>query len=240
MLEGSDTAGKFVYTRSERARTTLRRLALIAVLGVLLGFVMQALVIAARLLGGGAFPGLTVVADLVQTVTWSVLVCTGVAIGVSVGKARKALAGIIAFFLAPLSLVVAKAGQKAMLSIIGALEQPAVLSLATIGLVRAFEYGLLAWLLTRLTERDIVRPVLYIAIGAVIGLSFGAVLFWLSYTAALAAGSQMTTPQILGLLVNEVGSPAGCAFLIYIGQLASYSFTVYEKNQPTASPPAGS
>lgn len=241
MLGNSDAGQKSMHHRARQARATIQRLALIAVLGVVLGFVMQGLVIAARLLGGGALPGIAVIADLVQTVTWSVLVCTGVAIGVSVGKARKALAGFIGFFFAPLALAVAKAGQKAMLTVIGALEQPAALSLTAIGLVRAFEYGLLAWLLMLLTEKEIIRPAPYVAVGAAIGVVFGSVLFWLTYTAALANDEQMTTPQILGMLVNEVGAPAGCAFLIYIGQLASYSFTVYKKHQPTIqTPSAGS
>ncbi|UXN75084.1 hypothetical protein N8D56_09275 [Devosia sp. A8/3-2] len=79
-------------------------------------------------MGGGAFPGVSIFADSVQTVTWSVLVCTGVAIGVTVSKARKAPAGLMGLLFAPLALAVAKAGQKAMLALIGALEQPAALS----------------------------------------------------------------------------------------------------------------
>lgn len=106
--------------------------------------------------------------------------------------------------------------------------------------MRAVQYGLLAWLLTRLTESQIVRPAPYVSIGAAIGIGFGGLLFWLTYTAAQANGVPMTTAQIFGMLVNEIGAPAGCALLIYIGQLASYNFTVYEKHQPAGSPPAGS
>jgi hypothetical protein len=240
MVEGSDGKERTILLDPNQARVTIRRLALIAILGVGLGFVMQALVIAARLLGGGAFPGITIFADLVQTVTWSVLVCTGVAIGVSVSKARKALAGLMGMLFAPLALAVAKAGQKAMLALIGAIEQPAALSLATVGVVRAFEYGLLAWLLALLTEKEVIRPGPYLGIGAAIGVTFGSILFWLTYSATIAEGAQLAMPQILGMLVNEIGAPAGCAFLIYIGQLAGHSFTVLQKHRPTTPTAAGS
>jgi hypothetical protein len=236
-MEHSDAERKTAPVSGHEARTTLNRLALIALLAVGLGFVMQALVILARLLGGGAFPGITLIADLVQTVTWSVIVCAGVAIGVSVSKARKALAGLMGLLFAPLALAVAKASQRAMLALIGAIEQPAALSLATVGVVRALEYGLLAWLLAILTEKEIVRPGPYLATGAAIGLSFGSVLFWLTWRASLVDGAEIALPQILGMLVNEIGAPAGCALLIYIGQLAGHSFSIYKKQQPVPAKP---
>lgn len=240
MVEGSDGKQRTTLPDANQARATIRTLALIALLGVGLGFVMQALIIAARLVGGAAFPGVSIFADLVQTVTWSVLVCTGVAIGVTVSKARKALAGLMGLLFAPLALAVAKAGQKAMLALIGAIEQPAALSLATIGIVRAFEYGLLAWFLALLTEKEVIRPGPYLGIGAAIGITFGSVLFWLTYSATLAENAELGTPQILGMLVNEVGAPAGCAFVIYLGQLASQSSSVLKKHQPATSTTAGS
>jgi len=244
LVKDSDSKRNSAPASGHEARVTLNRIALIALLAVGLGFVMQALVIVARLLGGGAFPGITLLADLAQTVTWSVIVCAGVAIGVSVSKARKALAGLMGLLFAPLALALAKASQRAMLAVIGVLEQPAALSLATVGVVRAFEYGLLAWLLAILTEKEVVRPGPYIGTGAAIGVSFGSVLFWLTWQASLAEGVEIALPQILGMIVNEIGAPAGCALLIYIGQLAGHSFSIYKKHQPATQaagpqPPAG-
>ena len=57
---------------------TMRRIVSIAWLAILLGFAMQGLVLSARVSAGGQVPGARFVADLVQGITWSVLVCFGV------------------------------------------------------------------------------------------------------------------------------------------------------------------
>ena len=77
---------------AQRASRAIRSIAFVAIAAIGLGFLMQGLIVLARLLAGGALPGAGLVADLASTVSWSVLVCTGVAIGVSLGKARAALA----------------------------------------------------------------------------------------------------------------------------------------------------
>lgn len=112
--------------------------------------------------------------ELAGSVAWSVIVCTGVAIGVSVGKARAALAGAIGMLFAPLALAGAKAAQKVMASLVEATVQPAVFSLATLSVVRALEYGLLAWMLTLLTERKAVRLMPYLLAGAGVGIASAA------------------------------------------------------------------
>lgn len=146
-------------------------------------------------------------ADVANSVTWSFFVCTGVAIGVSIGKARKALAGLIGFLFAPIAIAAAKAMQKAVIVAIDAVESVALLPVTTLGLVRAVEYGLLAWLLTVMTEREIARPLPYLGIGTGIGLFFGIALALLTRASALAAGTDLTAQQLAGTLMNEIGSP---------------------------------
>jgi hypothetical protein len=239
MPEGNDTVAVTPHPRAQRAQSLIQQLALVALLGVCLGFIMQAVVIIARILGGGVFPGATLLADIVQTVTWSWLVCTGVTIGVAVGKGRKALAGLVGLLFAPVALAAAKAAQRAVLAIIEAIEQPATVPLATAGVVRAIEYGLLAYLLARLTERRVLRPRRYIATGLAIGLSFGVVLVWLTYRSMELVGKAPTTAQLLGLVANEIGTPTGCAIIIYVAQLASYSARVYSRHATDSEPRGG-
>jgi hypothetical protein len=184
--------------------------------------------VTARLLAGGAFPGIAGLADVANGVTWSFFVCTGVAIGVSIGKARKALAGLIGFLFAPIAIAAAKAMQKAVIVAIDAVETVAVLPVTTLGLVRAIEYGVLAWVLAVLAEREVARPLPYLGVGTGVGLVFGISLALLTRASALAAGNDLTAPQIAGTLMNEVGSPIGCAFLIFIGQLVSRNFKIYK------------
>lgn len=238
MLEGTELSDVPLHPRAQRARSLIHQLALVAFLGVCLGFIMQAVVIIARILGGGVFPAATLLADLAQTVTWSWLVCTGVTIGVSVGKGRKALAGLIGLLFGPLALAIAKAAQRAILSVSDAIEQPTTVSLATIGVVRAVEYGLLAYLLARLTERRFMRPRHYIVTGLAIGLSFGVLLIWLTYRSMQLTGATPTTAQLLGMVATEIGTPTGCAIIIYVGQLATYSARVYARYPSKPQPPA--
>jgi hypothetical protein len=221
-------ASAALHPKALRAQGELRSIALVALLAIGLGLVMQVLIVTARLLAGGAIPGIAGLADLANGVTWSFFVCTGVAIGVSIGKARKALAGLIGFLFAPIAIAAAKAMQKAVLVAIDAVERAALLPVTTLGLVRAIEYGLLAWLLAVMAEREVARPLPYLGIGTAVGVVFGVTLALLTRASAMAAGTDLTAPQIAGTLMNEIGSPIGCAFLIFIGQLVSRNFRIYK------------
>jgi len=215
----------------QQASQAIRRVAVIALMAVALGFVMQGLILATKLTAGGTFPGMLVFLDLAQGVSWSVVVCTGVGIGTTLAKARAALAGFIAMIFAPVGVAVAKASQKIVAGLIGAAEQPAMLSLATISVLRAVEYGLLGWLLAVLAQKDVARALPYLAIGAAIGVFFGGSIAALGYQAALINGTALKAPQIAASLVNEIGSPLGCALLIYLGQVVTRSYKAFSAYQ---------
>jgi hypothetical protein len=215
-----------------QAQRALRHLALIAILGIGLGLFMQALIVTARLLSGGILPSAAIVADISQSVTWSALVCTGVAIGMSIGKARHALAGIVAGLFAPLALATAKGAQKFVLALIDVVEQPTLLSVQTLGLVRAVEYGLLAWLLTLLSERKNRRLLAYAGIGALVAAIFGGGVSAFTLNAQFAADKPPSLPGILSLLINELGAPIGCALVIYVGQLVAINARIYARGAP--------
>jgi hypothetical protein len=88
-----------VSPEAHRAREAISLVATVAVLAIGLGLFMQALVVVLRLADGVVGAEAKVIAELMGSVTWSVIVCTGVAIGMSIGKARVVLAGGIALFL---------------------------------------------------------------------------------------------------------------------------------------------
>lgn len=210
-----------------QARVEIERIATIAILAVGFGFAMQALVLATRLLAGGTAPEKVFVADLTQGVTWSLFVCTGVAIGVAVGRARKFLAGIFGLVFAPLGIAAAKASQKAVTALTNAVDKPDLVPLVTLGSVRAVEYGLLAWLLAILAEKEIARPGPYLGVGAITGVVFGGLLVFLSTT---TGATPPTTAQLAGMIVNEVGFPIGCALLIFLGQLVARNLVIYKRH----------
>lgn len=231
-----------VSATTQQSQDLIRTTANVALLAIVLGLVMQVLVIAVRLAGGASFPGVAVIAEAMQSVTWSLFVCVGVSIATSVSKARKALAGLLGFVFAPLGLAAAKAVQRATLSLLDAIEQPVLMPVITLGTVRAIEYGLLAWILTTLAEREIRRPGPYLLTGGAIGLVGGIILTALTQRAAIAEGTPLGIGQIAGTLVSEIGSPLGCALVILVGQIlpqhakALAGVAAGKKTSPDAGP----
>lgn len=201
----------------ERAQLAIKRLALISVLAIALGFTMQGLILATKLASGGLFSGALFLGDLAQGVTWSFFVCTGVGIGISLSKARAVMAGLISMIFAPIAVAAAKSSQKVMTGLIGAADQPAVLSLATISILRAIQYCILGWLLATLARKGIERPLPYFAAGSAVGVFFGGTIAALTYHAALTNGLTPGLPKIASSIVNEVLAPIGCAMVIYFG-----------------------
>ena len=198
------------------AAHALRRVATVALLSILLGLAVQAAILAVRLTGRP--PGTDLLVDLAAGVTWSALVCTGVALGLAIARGQPLLSGLLALCVAPAALGVAKASQKVMTGWLGAAEKEAVLSLGTVSILRALEYALLGWLLGRLVLRGHARPWPYLGAGAAAGLTFGAGIVALSLRAVRVGGEAMGPPALAALVINEMVFPVGCALVIFLGQ----------------------
>lgn len=196
----------------------VRRLAFASLLAVALGFVMQGLILGAKLTAGGSFPGILLLVDLAQGVTWAFFVCAGVSIGTALTRGRTMLAGVIAALFAPLALAFAKSAQKVMAQIIGAATEPGLLPLTTVGIFRAIEYGVLGWILAMLVQKQETRAWPYLGTGAAAGLLLGGTFVWLTLDAAAAVGNQTAPAQIAAMVVNEVFFPIGCTLVIYVSQ----------------------
>jgi hypothetical protein len=201
------------------AEKALRLIAIIAVLSIGLGFVMQGSIVLIKMAGGGAFPGLQLLVDITQGVTWSFLVCAGVGIGTTVMKARPVIVGLIGFICAPIGMAAAKGAQKGMAALIGSPGGTAVLSLSVIASLRAVEYAVLAWILATLVRKGTAGGASYIGAGAATGVVFGSGIAMLTFVTAGDKGITLALPQILATVFNEVGFPIGCAIVIYISQV---------------------
>src|SRR4028118_604760 len=120
------------------------RLFRVAWLAILLGFAMEALLLLFTA-GFGIFPGLKpVAADLVRQVSWSTIVCVGLALGTAVSKARAPLMGVLGLLAAPVAFTVSRSvhqGAVKTLEIAGSGgDAPPVLLLAVL---KAVEYACL-------------------------------------------------------------------------------------------------
>lgn len=81
-------------------------------LAILLGFAMEALLLLFAA-GFGIVPGLgSTVSDLAGKVTWSTLVCAGLALGTAASKARAPLMGLLGLLAAPLAFHASRALQQ--------------------------------------------------------------------------------------------------------------------------------
>jgi hypothetical protein len=220
---------------TDQASALVRRIAYLALLSITLGFAIQGLILAAKLWGGTMPTTSTVIADVTNGVTWSLLVCVGVGIVTSVSKARPLVAGLVSLLVAPLAVAAAKFSQKVMGGLVSAAEQEAMLSLSAISSLRAVEYGVLGWMLARLVQKSEIRASRYFGTGALIGLVFGGAIAWIGYQAGLSKGLQPGTVQIVASLINEVLFPVGCSAVIYAGQLVGRSARLIEKAKAAAA-----
>lgn len=193
----------------------LYRLATIAWMAIVLGLVIQALILAGKLASGGSFPGPSILADMAQGVTWSLIVCLGVGIGAMVMRASLTLAGFIGFVAAPLGLGAAKGVQQGINQLIDTPQSAVSVALLVVAAIKAFEYGFLTYRLTGMVreQRGHLRPYLVLGLGT--GAVFGGLIVLVTWQFTRLAGSSLALPGLVGLGINELLFPAGCALVIF-------------------------
>lgn len=194
---------------------TLQRILKAAWLAIIAGLVLQTLVLVAKLMADGPFPGMRLVVDVAGGVTWAVLVCAGVALGASAAKARSAMMGILGLMSAPAAFAATKGVQKGVAEVLGLPADQITPLVYMIGAARTVEYAVLGiglgWLLLK-SDRGWKS---YAALGLAVGVVFGGIILALTL-----ARSSPPTPAIAGIAVNEIVFPAMCAVIIYLVSLA--------------------
>ena len=189
----------------------------VAWLAILLGLAMEGvlLVLAAGLTN---IPEAKVVArDLVEKVSWSFVVCTGLAVGTAVpaGKGREGAMGLAGLLAAPLAFTIARTlhrgvGEALDLAAAGA-SSPSPFFLA---LIKAVEYGFLGAALGWLGRRPSAGVGSHIAVGLAAGVVFGGAIV----TLAAWAIPQPPAASLLSTGVNELLFPVGCALAIFVAE----------------------
>ena len=126
----------------------------VAWLAILLGMAMEAILLLLSA-GLGDLLGLgSIVADLAQNVSWSVLVCLGLSVGTAVRSARVPVMGILGFLAAPAAFEISRVVHK------GAIQALAIsgsagddLSPFLLALIKGLEYGCLGLALGWVSQR---------------------------------------------------------------------------------------
>jgi hypothetical protein len=200
----------------------------VAWLAILLGLLLQlALLVAAA--GFGTFAGLgPLVAETARNVGWSVLVCTGVAVGRVAAKGRPPLMGIAGLLAAPLALTIANTIQK---GIAAALDLPQAAGAASLWvlMLKAAEYGCLAAALGWIGRRAWAGAPAYGAVGLLAGIVFGGAAL---VVVAQSAPTPLSTAALMVKGVNELVFPVGCALVIFAAEVLEKRVRTRHIQQP--------
>jgi hypothetical protein len=200
----------------------------VAWLAILLGLLLQlALLLAAA--GFGIFAGLRpLVAETARSVGWSVLVCTGVAVGRVAAKGRPPLMGIAGLLAAPLALTAANTIQK---GIAAALSVPGVAGPAPLWVLvlKAAEYGCLAAALGWIGRRAWAGAPAYAAVGLLAGIVFGGAAL---VVVAQSAPTPLSPAALVAKGVNELVFPVGCALVIFTAEVLGRRASPRRTQQP--------
>ena len=188
----------------------------VAWLAIALGILLQlALLLVAAGLGPVAGPR-PLLAETFRTVTWSVLVCVGVALGRVAAKGRVPLEGATGLLAAPLALTAANTLQKGVaeaLNVVGVPAGPAPLWVLAL---KAVEYACLGLALGWVGRRAPSSALGHLAAGLVTGVVFGGVFLALVIQ---SAPTPLSTPSLLARGVNELLFPVGCALVVFIAEV---------------------
>ena len=193
-------------TSPDLGRTLLR----VAWLAIALGLAMEALLL---LLGSrfGELLGVkSIVADLAKNLSWSVFVCTGLAVGTAASQARAPAMGLMGLLAAPAAFEVSRVvheGTLEALDISGSGDTSPVL----VAVIKGFEYGCLGLAVGWLGRRPWGGAAAHAAAGLAVGLVFGGAIVLLT----VPSGAQMSVADLVLRGVNEVLFPLGCSLVLY-------------------------
>lgn len=184
-------------------------------LSIVLGLIMHGLTLAAAVLAGGKLQSVAeFLRDITQKVSWSSLVCAGLALGNAVTKTRPVWTGAIGLLAAPLAFIIARVLHK---SAAAALNVASPDSMSTgvfviVLLIRAAEYAALGYAAAWLGERAWAKLRHFALAGLATGVLFGFSLVGVLYA---NANPEMPRPKVAAQSVNELFFPIGCALVLY-------------------------
>lgn len=188
----------------------------VAWMAILLGFAMEALLLLVATGFFGDVPSLgPLLADLLKNVSWSVVVCSGLALGQTISRIKVAAMGVLGMLAAPLAFEVARVLHKGTLQALVATGETsggsAEVSPVLLALVKGVEYGCLGLAVAWIGGRRWGGLLAHVGVGLATGVLFGGVI--LAMTSA--AIPQPSEAELIPLAVNEVLFPVGCSLVLF-------------------------
>jgi hypothetical protein len=188
----------------------------VAWLAILLGLLLQlALLLVAVGFGTAPSPG-PVLADTLKTVSWSLLVCVGVALGRVAAKGQVPLEGVTGLLAAPLALTAANTVQKGVAEAVDAAGMPTGPAPLWVLAIKAAEYACLGLALNWVGRRAWHSALGHLAVGLLVGVVFGGVFL---AVVVQSAPTPLATPSLVARGLNELLFPVGCALVVFIAEV---------------------
>ena len=188
----------------------------VAWLAIALGLLLQLALLLVAAEFGTAINPRPLLAETFRTVSWSLLVCVGVALGRVAAKGRVPLEGVTGFLAAPLALMAANAIQKSVAEAVDAAGAPAWPAPLWILAIKAAEYGCLGLALEWVGRRAWRSALGHLAVGLMTGVVFGGLFLAM---VVQSAPTPLSTPSLLAKGVNELLFPVGCALVVFIAEV---------------------
>lgn len=199
----------------EAPRDLPRLLLHVAWMAIGLGLALQLLISAIVALSGQAPPPLAAfIRDASQKVSWSTLVCLGVALGTSASRARAFCSGVAGLLSAPIAFVTARTVHKSVGAAVGA-GGPAAIggwAFALLLLLKGAQYAILGAALAYISRRPWGGLWAHVGVGAACGAIFG-----LTAMAVTLSGAAQLPPAgvVAGQALNELLFPIGCSLVVF-------------------------
>jgi hypothetical protein len=200
------------------AASPWRQILHVAWLSIALGLLLELGLVVYAVTAGQANRPQPFFADLVQKISWGLIVCVGIAFGTTASKAPEAKAGLLGLISAPLGFLVARSLHKGIAAALGVAGAVAGVSPFLIGSLKGVQYGLFGALLAWLGQQTWGRLSAHVVAGLAFGVTFG-----LTILLILELGAVEPTPPV-GLVsrgLNELIFPMGCAVVVYASNVLS-------------------
>lgn len=182
-------------------------------MSIALGVSIEILVLCVTLPGGSVTGVRAIVAETLQKVSWSWIVCVGLTVGSAASKLRIPAMGISGLLAAPLGFHIARILHRSASQAMGIpLSSGTGPSPWVIAAMKGLEYGFLGLALGWVSRRTRGGMAIHAATGFICSLVFGGLVLWLTFS---ASDQPIPMAALAPRVVNEVIHPVGCALVVF-------------------------
>ena len=155
-------------------------------------------------------------ADLGYKVSWSVIVCIGLALGTIAIHKRELMMGLLGLIAGPIGFYVARAVHKGALQALDVAADNPGFNPLVVASLKGLEYGVLGIALGAIQKKEWGGAVAHGVAGAAVGLVFGSLIVYVLMT---SAPKPIPYPALVGRAVNELLFPLGCSMVLYTAEI---------------------